>query len=474
MADARDFATDEYVVKTLFEDNGAVRGFTILEKQQKQFLTNNQAIDKSNKRLAQSMKAAGVGTGFLKRAFGAFLGFQLVRSIIDTAVETDNLNRSFEAMAGSAEGGAAQMAFVKNEVNDLGLKLNDVAPRFKDIFRTAKTAGLNDSQTQGLFSTMLKTEKAYNLDDSDKQRLSMTMQNILATGKVSNLDSKSMTKLLGLSKEDLAQIKLRSKDTVSYIANLTAEVNKRVGDKASKNANSLESQLNRLRESFSRFLQTIADSGVADTFAKSVSLLSDALIFLEKNIQTVYVALGALAFKRLITMRNVFLESRYAIGSLANAMQMLVSGDIVAGLGAFATASWAAVAPWLKLFAAAALANEFIGLLKGVRTGDYSDSNIVGALNFIEEKTHQGLTKMFGYRGEFVPTLGTKPVTFESAALRPAPAVTSNQQRTNVQNNVNINVNGSNLSQDQLRTATSDAIRDALKFDLLTPTLVSM
>lgn len=45
---------DQFVIETVFNDNGAIKGFTILDQQQKKVINNNKRVAVSNREVAST------------------------------------------------------------------------------------------------------------------------------------------------------------------------------------------------------------------------------------------------------------------------------------------------------------------------------------------------------------------------------------------------------------------------------------
>lgn len=70
---------DQFVVETVFKDNGAIKGFTILDQQQKKVVANNKAIAKTNKEVTTT----GFALGRAFRTIGAYLGLRELAKYAD-------------------------------------------------------------------------------------------------------------------------------------------------------------------------------------------------------------------------------------------------------------------------------------------------------------------------------------------------------------------------------------------------------
>ena len=87
----------------------------------------------------------------LRRLFGAYFGIKGIKSLINTYRQIDMVQRSLNALTGSAEMGAKHFEFLKKASFQTGTGLMQVAKAYRGYYYAAKTAGLADEELQHSF-----------------------------------------------------------------------------------------------------------------------------------------------------------------------------------------------------------------------------------------------------------------------------------------------------------------------------------
>lgn len=201
---------------------------------------------------------------------------------------------------------------------------------------------------------------------------------------------------MGIRQGQLRDVAKEGNLTPDVVLNAILKQAPKVDDEFKKMAMTIGQALTKLNNSFGHFLNSLNEcAGVTSIVSSLISLLADAFDVLAKHTQYVATIIGGLLIKRLITMRRVFLESRAPIGSMRNALQMLVSGEVIGGLKALAVAGKAAIIPFLK-FALIAYAVEVVfKLLKELWKWFSGEENIFTHLGAAFEENKAEILKWF-------------------------------------------------------------------------------
>lgn len=201
---------------------------------------------------------------------------------------------------------------------------------------------------------------------------------------------------MGIRQGQLRDVAKEGKLTPDVVLNAILKQAPKVDDEFEKMAMTIGQALTKLNNSFGHFLNSLNEcAGITSIVSSAISLLADAFDVLAKHTQYVATIIGGLLIKRLITMRRIFLESRAPIGSMRNALQMLVSGEVIGGLKALAVAGKAAIIPFLK-FALIAYAVEVVfKLLKELWKWFNGEENIFTHLGAAFEENKAEILKWF-------------------------------------------------------------------------------
>lgn len=436
---------DQFVIETVFKDNGAVKGFTILEQKQKQVIQNNKKVAASNREVANSGFALG-------KAFKFFASYFAVKDILKTVVVMDSLSASFASLAGSAEAGANEMKFLREEADRLGLDFQSVAKSYKGLFAAGQGAGFSKDFIHSLFGNVMQAGVAL---QSDKQSLSgalLAIEQMISKGKISMQELRQQlgnalpgamqiaAKSMGVTTAQLEKMLSKGMDSVKFLKAFNSELNKQYGNKWQKGAKSLNSELNRLNNALFDLKVSLAQGGVIDALTKGIQIATKTLQFLGDNISDVVIIITATfipSLARAIPLLDLFfLNIKSGMGIMA-AFRFAIIASIPAVKG-FAISAWAMVAPFLKIYLILKLVIEAIKALKGEenwfsKLGE-AIANFWHHGSFKDETAEERMQRLKIMQQAAISRGEIKPVT------PAAPLAQSNNKTVNQQ--IQINVNG--------------------------------
>lgn len=438
---------DEFVLETVFNDNGAVEGFKILGESQKKVMDNQDKMKQKTAKLnAEDKKLIGT-TNQLSKAFKSLFAVFALKKIVDYTEQWANIRKTMASIT-----------------EDEGRRkyLED------SLYKTALATGQSLEQTAKLYKSINTATKSLNLSDKEQLLLVEDINKALATSGTSISENEATVKKLmrALASGELKPRAVASLiDEAPQLAKIIADgfgvsierlremakEGRLTSDKVFKAILSQTSQIDAkfqktgltLRQSFENLSSTISKIVDSD-IGGFIGLVSKAMNFLANNtwvLQTVFagfvIGKGAKMILYLTQLRTSFLALRAPIGTLKNSLQMIVSGDIIAGFAslvkwtkAFAVASWTAVSPWLSILAVVAsiliIIDQIIAMLTGKESLTKQLVYKIGDL-----MTGQNKSSKLG-----VSYLGT-------GGVKPAVYPTSNNRTTNVKNDFVFNISGS-------------------------------
>lgn len=357
-----------------------------------------------DKQTVKASKSTAMLAKNLRGLFVGVIGTIGVKEILNASIRLENLKKSFETITGSKGAAEAQIKFIREESDRLGLSLEKTVGSYRKMLAAGKRQGLSDSDIQGIYSGAMEYATANALKPEETEQLLTAMNNLLVKGQVS---ARGLTGQLGkvmpealqiaqkaMGKTD-AEFKKLIKDGLKSSVLLTAmgeQLHTEFGARAEENANTVQGALNRIKNAWNALLGSILnDEGMAEVSKllnevakilnsnatkQSIKLVSQALTLVLKNIRLIGGIAAIMGIKRLVSQVALFrlelLTASYASGTLGAALQMLVGAktfeQLIAGTKAFTKASWAAIAPWLRVFAILLLVKEAIDTIQGKRT----------------------------------------------------------------------------------------------------------
>jgi tape measure domain-containing protein len=108
-----------------------------------------------------------------------------MQDVVRTGIEMQNLRTSFNAIAGGAQAGGQQFAFVVKTANTLGLELSKLADQYRSLTAATRGTALEGQATRDLFTALTQASTTFGLSTDQTGRALLAFQQIVSKGKVS-------------------------------------------------------------------------------------------------------------------------------------------------------------------------------------------------------------------------------------------------------------------------------------------------
>ena len=333
-------------------------------------------VAKKTKKTTEAVKGATTQAQLLSRAMRWVAGYLAVGKLLQTADAWSAINSKIKLATSSEE----EFNRIQDRLYQIAQKSHQdmagTADLYAQITSNAKSLNLDEEKRLKLTETINKALAVGGADAMSNQRALIQFSQALSLGKFQGQDLRSIVQntrgfadviAKGMGLESGGQLMelgangdLTADKVVKALLSQADEVDKKFG----KVKVTFEAGIVNVKNAFLKFVGTLNDGlGITDKLVTGLNLLTSAFDKLGKCIGLVSSLIGGVLIKRLIDMRRVFLESRAPIGTMRNALQMVVSGEVLNGLKALAVSGWAAVAPFLKFAAIAYAIKVVINLL---------------------------------------------------------------------------------------------------------------
>ena len=348
----------------------------------------------------KAMKKTSILSNSLKRMFVGVLGTFAVKSIMDATVKLDTLQRTMTALAGSEIGGQSQLEYLRKEADRLGQSFTTIADSYKNLFAAGSGAGWTPDDIQEVFSSVLE---AGTVLGSSKQQIGgalTAIEQMISKGKVSTQELRLQlgnalpgamqvaAKAMGVTTDELDKMLSKGLKSEEFVKRFAKTLHNDYGENATKSAHTLRAELERLGNAIF-FMQTaLLDGenmqGVADAireitklisspvFLKSINTIGKLVAFLAKHIRLIIGIAVIIGLRRIIQqiiiLRLELLTTTFAAGSLGAAMQLIVGGNVIAGLKTITGIFLAWLAPLLKIALILGAIVEVVDTLRGKDT----------------------------------------------------------------------------------------------------------
>ena len=374
-------------------------GFKALDKMETKAIKKTNALSKS-----------------MKRLFVGVMGTFAVKSIMDATVKLNTLQSAFEALTGSKAGGESQLSFLRAEADRLGQSFETIASSYKNLFAAGKGAGWGEGDIQDVFSSILE---AATVLGSSKQQVGgalTAIEQMISKGKVSMQELRQQlgnalpgamqlaAKAMGVTSEELETMLSNGMRSEEFVKKFSKTLHDEYGQKSVKASKSLRAELERLgnaifdlqnallkgdnMEGVAAAVREITQLISSPVFLKGINEIGKLVAFLAKHLKfivgiAVIIGLQRI-WRQLALLRMELLTTTFAAGSLGASMQLIVGGNVIAGLRTITGIFLAWLAPLLKIAFILGLIIELVDTLRGK---DTATSEIVRNAPTLQELT---------------------------------------------------------------------------------------
>lgn len=434
---------DQFVVETIFKDNGAIKGFTILDQQQKKVVSNNKQIAKTNKEVT----ASGFALGRAFRTIGAYLG---LREITRYADEWTNIKSILSLVTDSEKERLQVQERLFNISQETRQNMLSTVDLYRRITTATESLGLSEQKRLQITEAINKAIIIGGGSAASNQAALVQLGQGLASGQLRGQELNSILEQsprlaqmiaegMGLQVGQLRTVAAEGALTPDKVLNAILNQAPKVNVEFSKMGKTVGQAFVVLGNSLGQFINKINEMTGASQG------LANVIIFLAKNLDKVALVITAAFIPSIIRaiplLDLMFLNLASGMG-LFSSLKFAVLATLPA-MRAWVATAWAMSAPFLKIIAVVELAIQAIKMLKG-EWNWYAE-----AIDSLERGIYKGLNWVGAKTGWWEQRKNFQG-TFSQGALYPQ------SKNANVNQNVTFNINGA--KDPQLTAKEIDAI----------------
>lgn len=205
----------------------------------------------------------GAIAGFAAGAGIAALG-AMGKGAITAGLGMEALKRSFVAIAGSSQGAAKEMEFVRATADKLGLDLMSSAEAYKGLAAASMGTELQGKKTQQIFTSVAKASTTLGLSADETKGALLAMSQMISKGNVSAEELRGQlgerlpgafqiaARAMGVTTQELDKLLQNGMvPAATFLPKFAAELEKQFGKAAAAAANSFSGAVNRITSQFS-------------------------------------------------------------------------------------------------------------------------------------------------------------------------------------------------------------------------------
>lgn len=247
--------------------------------------------------IAQSLKGLG-GAGLAAAGVGGGLYAvkQGVDAILDKTKEFQSIRKRLDYAFGGAEEGGKQLDFVRGVVERLGLDLVSAANGYAQLSAATKDLNISHAQTQQIFSGVASAVAAMNLSADEANGVFLALSQIAGKGKVSMEELRGQlgerlspamaiaAKSMGVTSAELEKMVESGISAEEFLPKFGAALEQAFAADAARNVQTLNGQINLLKNRFAELLNGFDEGGVADAVVSVLQDVGGMLDWLEDKI----------------------------------------------------------------------------------------------------------------------------------------------------------------------------------------------
>lgn len=247
--------------------------------------------DDAMSRLANGIKGAFIGGSVAVGLIG--LKNQVVaatQAVVDAQVQLDRWRNGFAFGAGGMAQGAREFAFVREEVNRLGLDLGSTAAQYMKMVAASRGSALAGAQTREVFKAIAEASVVMGMNAEQNERAFMAVTQMMSKGKVMAEELRGQlsehlpgsfaiaARAMGVTEVELNKLMETGQVfSADFLPKFAAQLRKELAGSVEQSSLSMQANLNRLSTSWLNFKQQFAQSGAGDFLSDQIKVLSGDL-----------------------------------------------------------------------------------------------------------------------------------------------------------------------------------------------------
>lgn len=228
-------------------------------------------------------------------------GVELGKSMVTTTIQVDSLRTAFEAIYKDGVRANAELDFIRQTTDELGLEFYSTAEAAKGFFAAAQTSDLKNDAEE-IFHAFSSAISALKMTDEKGASVFLAISQMLSKGKISAEEMRQqlaehlpgavqmLASAMGVSLQKLDKMFESGEVGLENLVLLAREVEKVYGEAGAKAGNALLGQLNKLRAEWTDFKAAFVNSDEVTTLIKNVR---SAVSSLKDNIDNIKIGLTA-------------------------------------------------------------------------------------------------------------------------------------------------------------------------------------
>jgi tape measure domain-containing protein len=258
--------------------------------------------------MGKTSDAATQLRGTLQNLFVGISAGVVVNEIVQATVKSEQMNNTLKAVTGSSAAAAQEFDFVRQEAQRLGLDLQRNVSDYAKLSAAAKGTVLAGEGVRDIFKGIAEASTVLGLSASEQSGALQAIQQMISKGTVAAEELRGQlgerlpgafniaARAMGLTTQELGKMLEQGQIVATdFLPKFAAELQKAFSSDAVRSANSLNSEINRMKTAFFD-LKASFGSDSKGLIRNALGLTTETLQFLKDHgsaIKEVAIALGA-------------------------------------------------------------------------------------------------------------------------------------------------------------------------------------
>lgn len=198
-----------------------------------------------------------------------------LNEVLSATRQMQSIQTRFTYAFDGLEAGKAQLEFVRQEANRLGLEMTSAANGYAQLAAAAKNLNITQEETQQVFSGVANAVAAMGLSADEANGVFLALSQIAGKGKVSMEELRQQlgerltpamslaAKAMGVTTAELEKMVANGISAEKFLPKFGAAMQEAFAPTAAQNVNTLSGQINLLKNRYTEFLVAVGEGGAS-------------------------------------------------------------------------------------------------------------------------------------------------------------------------------------------------------------------
>lgn len=258
----------------------------------KQTEVQSDKLTRSTDNLAKAYSA-------LRTSTAAYVAYSAIKTITQTGLEFDRMERSLFAATGSMEAARVEMKFLRDETNRVGVNLLSTGKMYAQLTAAAKGTTISQAEVRDIFTSVSEASVVLGLSADDTKGAVRALVQVMSKGKVQAEELRGQlgerfpgafqaaARAMGLTVAEMSKM-LEQGNVISdeFIPKFAAEIRRTYAAAVPEAMESAQAAFARFHNAMAEAENEIAQGGLLDALATAATFTADVTNSLIDQVKT--------------------------------------------------------------------------------------------------------------------------------------------------------------------------------------------